>query len=108
MKLAPKNNSKRTEEDEKPKPIRVSFKAVKSAAKERGEEEWFTLFRLLDTNNDGLVELELLQVAVMNSAKNLGLGKDEAIELLADVASNDDKYVDFGEFSAMVSFHTLL
>lgn len=107
---APENNEK---------PVKVPVGAVKASAENRGEESWYTLFRLvssfiqfkspfnfcnfeLDHDNDGLVPLIELQTAITNSAKMLGLSQEEASMLLVDLDQNNDKLVDFGEFSAMV------
>jgi len=94
MSTAPLNDSK---------PVNISSKSVKLAALDRGEQEWYTLFRLLDHDNDGLIVLAEFQTAIMNSAKTLNLNESEAAELLKNVDLNDDKHVDFGEFSAMMA-----
>lgn len=110
---APENNEK---------PVKVPVGAVRASAENRGEESWYTLFRLvssfvqfkpsfnrcnfeIDHDNDGLVPLVELQTAITNSAKMLGLNQEEASMLLVDLGQNNDKLVDFGEFSAMVSIN---
>ena len=84
-------------------PLDVHVSALKCSAQCRGEQQWYTLYRLLDADNDGLVPLHELREAVRNSADVLELQNDEATTLLADVDKNADHFVDFAEFSALVS-----
>ncbi|CAD5216253.1 unnamed protein product [Bursaphelenchus xylophilus] len=66
-------------------------------------QDWYSIFCRLDHDNDGLIPVGVLRVAVMENSSLLGLQKHEAEILLRDVDTNMDNYVDFSEFSAMMA-----
>lgn len=50
------------------------------------ENNWHTLFRMLDTNNQGVIPVQNLKDVVQETSTNLGLTKDEADTLLMNVS----------------------
>ncbi|KAI1692911.1 EF-hand domain pair domain-containing protein [Ditylenchus destructor] len=58
---------------------------------------------LFDVDNDGLIPANELKIAIRESAYSFGLNADEAEFLIYNVDANKDDYVDFPEFSSLVS-----
>ncbi|KAI6227825.1 EF hand and Peptidase S54 domain containing protein [Aphelenchoides besseyi] len=70
---------------------------------EQNQDDWHALFRQLDVDNDGLLDLNTLKAAVNDSASSMGLSREEAGYLLLNVDQNDDSHVDFGEFCSLMA-----
>ncbi|KAI6184335.1 Rhomboid protease [Aphelenchoides bicaudatus] len=66
-------------------------------------DNWHSLFRMMDTNNQGVIPVRDLKNAVFDTSINLGLTRDEADTLLMDVDKNQDKFVDFAEFCSLMA-----
>uniref|UniRef100_A0A915KLG4 Peptidase S54 rhomboid domain-containing protein n=1 Tax=Romanomermis culicivorax TaxID=13658 RepID=A0A915KLG4_ROMCU len=84
----------------------LSFKSVSCMATTSGErsqpsEDWYRIFRTLDTENEGKVRWTKFKARLKAAGEIAGLSKQETARLLA--GNRQDRFIDFSEFCLLMS-----